>query len=261
MKKLSQRIVCLTEESVETLFLLNRSDLICGISHYVKRPPEAQSLPKVSFFTHADLDKIVNLKPTLVLGFSDMQKDIARDLIERGLNVFITNQRSLQDIKDYISILARLVDATAEAEQLLALMEEKEKKALAFAQSLKMKPTVYIEEWDGPFICGIQWFSELVELCGGKNIFSEKSLGLLGKDRIVNELEIVEKNPQVILASWCGKKVKISSFHQRKGFNDLTALRYSQIYELPPEIFLQPGPAPFLSGIDFLIDIFKNLKT
>ncbi len=254
------RIVCLTEESVETLFRLGKGHLVVGVSHYVKRPVEAQKLPKISFFTHADLEKVVALKPTLVLGFSDLQKDIARELIGRGLNVFITNQRSLSDIENYIAMLSSLVEAKKEGERLISQMHSKRELAEDFSKSLTSRPRVYIEEWDEPLITGIRWFSEIIELCGGYNIFLNQSCGPLAADRFVSHEAIIKSNPHVIFACWCGKRVKLEAIKKRSGYDKIEAVMRDQVYELEPEIFLQPGPAPFLDGIDHIIKIFRELQ-
>lgn len=254
-----QRIVCLTEESVEFLHAIGRSDLIVGVSVFAKRPKEVEGHPIISSFTHAHLEKIKNLNPDLVIGFSDIQKDIARNLIGEGINVFISNQRSLQEIFNYLWMLGQIVNEEDKTKTYLDGFEKKMIEAKDFAATLKARPLVYLEEWDEPQICGIQWFSEIVELCGGNDIFRDKShLGKMAKDRFVSDEEVLELNPDIILASWCGKPVEMNSFYKRDKTKLTKAVLNDQVYELPPEIFLQPGPALFVDGIDQLIQIFKK---
>lgn len=257
-KRFPSNIVCLTEESVETLFLLGKSHLIKGVSAFVKRPEEAQKLPKVSFFTSSNIKKIKQHNPDLVLGFSDIQKDIAKDLIGEGMNVFIANHRSIEEILDYIALLGRMVDAQDETDKLISRLEAQIEKAKRFAQGLKIKPKVYFEEWDDPMISAIQWVSELIELCGGIDINKEMAQGKMAKERFVDPLTIIEKNPDFILGCWCGKKVKIEAITSREGFGQINAVKNGDVYELEPEIFLQPGPAPILDGIDILLEMFET---
>ena len=254
------RIICLTEESVETLYLLGKENLIKGVSAFVKRPIEAQKLPKVSFFTSSNYKKIAAKDPDLVIGHSDIQKDIARDLIELGMNVHIANHRSIEGILSYIYMLSNLVDAKPEGLLLLKQLESKIEEAKVFAKSLSIKPKVYFEEWDNPQISAIKWVSELLELCGGEDINSNLREGILAKDRFTTDEKVINSNPDIIFGCWCGKKVKVEQIKQRKGYNKLNAVKNDRVYELPPEIFLQPGPAPILSGIDLIIDYYKHFS-
>ena len=194
----------------------------------------------------------------LVLGFSDIQKDIARDLIEQGVDVWIANHRSIDGILRYVQSLSQLVDKKDAGEILISKMLDTINKAKDFSRSLKQKPRVYFEEWDDPKISAIQWVGELIELCGGINIFKETQENKPAKDRFINESHILERNPDIIFACHCGKKVKIEKIKQRKGYEDLAAFKNDHIFELEPEIFLQPGPASILDGIDILIDYFKR---
>ena len=253
-----QRIICMTEESVETLYLLGKEDLIVGVSSFVKRPSEARNKKKISAFTHANIKKIVELKPDLILGFSDIQKDIASELIGLGFNVFIANHRSLKDTLNYIVNLGSLVGERDRALDLVYSYEKSIEVIKKEANKLLVKPKVYLEEWDDPKICGILWFSELVEVCGGKDICSSISHGVLGKDRFVLTEHVQSQNPDIILASWCGKKVDLTSFEKRLGWSDINAVKTNQIYELEPEIFLQPGPALFESGLELLSGIIED---
>lgn len=239
------KIICLTEESVETLYLLGKAHLIQGVSQYVERPPEAKSLPRVSQFIRSDVDKIVSMKPDLVIGFSDIQKDIAQELIGRGLNVFVTNQRSLREVLNQILLLGQMVDAKEKAQNLIDGFRQK----MASLPKLGWKPRVYFEEWDHPRISAIQWVSELIELVGGENIFAHKTGGL-ARERTVTDEEVIAADPDLIFGCWCGKKVKLDSIMKRPGYEKLKAVQNKQVFELPPEVFLQPGPALFVDGID-----------
>jgi len=248
MKTYPQRIICMTEESVETLYLLGKEDLIVGVSAFVERPPQAEELPTISGFTHANLKKIIGLKPDLVLGFSDIQKDIARDLIGEGFNVFITNQRSLAEILDYILMLGRLVGAENEGQKLVTKYHDR----MRSIQKQQPGPKIYLEEWDDPLISGIQWFSELFELYGFQNVFKEKSEGSLAKERFVTHDEIINANPDKIFGCWCGKKVDSESIKSRDGYEKISAVKNDQVFELDPSVFLQPGPALFESGLEII---------
>lgn len=257
---LPERIICLTEESVELLYLLGESHRIIGVSQYAVRPNGVKKQKEVvSVFTHANQKKVLDLKPDLVIGYSDIQKDIARDLIEKGLNVWISNHRTLEETINYCFSLSSLVGADEKFLEIFKKWERKVEQAKEFSSSFERKPRVYLEEWDEPLISGISYFSELVELCGGEDIFSELRSGFLAKERFPEEAEILKRNPEIILPCWCGKPVDIDSIKKRKGWEKLTAVQEDKIFELPPEVFLQPGPALFESGIDFLIKLFKEV--
>jgi iron complex transport system substrate-binding protein len=245
-----KRIVCLTEESVETLFLLGEEKRIVGVSQFVVRPKEATKIKKVSSFIKANYDKILELKPDLVLGYSDIQKQIAHDLIEKGLNVFISNHRTIPEILNYIQVLGGMVGAQQKAQ---ALVNELSTKIESYkSKKYTNRPKVYFEEWDDPGISGIKWVSELIEIAGGDDIYKDQSSGILAKDRFVNHKDIILKNPDVILACWCGKKVQIDSIRQRNNWENINAVKNNKIFELDPAIFLQPGPAPLLEGIEII---------
>ena len=255
------KIVCLTEESVETLYLLGKENLISGVSSFVKRPEAAQLLPKVSLFTSSNIKKIVDLKPDLVLGFSDIQKDIAKELIEKGIDVWIANHRSIDGILKYIQKLGYLVGAYDETNKLLRQLEAKILDTKEFASSLKRKPKIYFEEWDEPMIANIGWVSDLIELCGGVDINKEYSKGILAKERFVSSKDIITKDPDIIFGSWCGKKVKVKSILNRDGWSNISAIKSKEVYELSSDIFLQPGPAPIIDGIDILKEIFLKWQS
>lgn len=247
------RIICLTEETVETLYLLGRQDFIIGVSEYVERPAEAKSLPVVTQFIRSDIEQIVALKPDLVIGFSDLQKDIASQLIGRGLSVLVTNQRSLSEILNNILLLGRIVGEEAKAQALVKGFQEKLQSYQN--KNYSRRPKIYFEEWDHPRFSCIQWVSELIYAVGGENIFAHKS-GAMAKDREVTDEEIISADPEIIFGCWCGKKVKLESFEKR--YPTTTAVKNRHLWELDPAIFLQPGPALFVDGLD---QMFEKLKT
>src|SRR6478736_2155415 len=199
------RIVCLTEETTETLYLLGEGDRVVGISGYTVRPPEARSKPKVSAFINARFDKIEALEPDLILGFSDLQADIAAELIRRGHHVVIFNQRSIAEILRMIRTVAALVGRQAAGETLAADLESGLEAVRAKAAQLPRRPRVLFEEWDDPIISGIRWVDELIEIAGGDSIFPGLRRAALAKDRIVKPDDVCTADPEVIIASWCGK--------------------------------------------------------
>lgn len=251
------KIICLTEESVETLYLLGREDLIAGVSQYVERPPEAKKHPVISQFIRSDIEQIVSLKPDLVLGFSDIQKDIASQLIGRGLNVFVTNQRSLSEILNNILLLGRMIGEEKKARELVESFSNKLERFKEASAIAKYRPKVYFEEWDRPHFSCIQWVSELIEATGGQNIFPDK-IGAMAREREVTDEEIVSRNPDIIFGCWCGKPVKLESFSKRAGFEQVKAVQNNFIWELSPAIFLQPGPALFVDGLD---QMFQKIQS
>lgn len=253
------KIICLTEESVETLYLLGREDLIVGVSEYVERPAEAKQLPRVSQFIRSDIQQIKGLNPDLIIGFSDIQKDIARDLIAEGLNVYVSNQRSLDEILAQILFLGRIIGEEKKAIKLVENFRSKMQETVEKSRKLPMVPQIYFEEWDHPRLSAIRWVTELIEVCGGKSIFSELTGGL-AKERQVSDEDIVHRNPDVILGCWCGKKVKTDSFARRKGYDQVTAIQKDFVWELDPAIYLQPGPALFVSGLDQLSALLERVS-
>lgn len=252
------RIVCLTEEAAETLYLIGEQERIIGVSAFAERPQEIAEKKRVCAFTSANVDKIVELAPDLIIGYSDIQKDIARELIERGQNVWISNHRSLEETLGYIAMVARLVGKEQAGQELVESFRAKMAEAEARAQKLKVKPRVYLEEWDDPMICGIRYFSEIVELCGGQNIFHDRAHGFLASERFVSSKEVVALDPEVIFASWCGKRVDLTSFSKREGWSKVSAVRAGRLVELPSSVILQPGPALFLDAIDLVLESFER---
>ena len=243
------RIVCLTEETTETLYLLGEGDRVVGISGYTVRPPEARSKPKVSAFINARFEKIEALKPDLILGFSDLQADIASELIRRGYNVVVFNQRTIAEILRMVRTVAALVGRQAAGEALAANLERGLERIRDKAAHLPRRPRVFFEEWDNPLISGICWVDELIEIAGGDSIFSQLRTAALAKDRIVSPETVRVANPDIIFASWCGKAMKKRTIVERPGWGDITAVRRDHIYEIKSTYILQPGPASLTEGI------------
>src|SRR6266851_8745527 len=251
------RIVCLTEETVETLYLLGEQDRIVGISGYVVPPPQARrEKPRISAFTSANIDKIIALRPDLVLTFSDLQADIASDLICHGLDVHAFNQRSVAGILDMIRMLGAMVDASERAEELVGALEAGLAEARTRADNLKKRPRVFFEEWDDPLISGIGWVSELVEIAGGIDIFGDRAKQAAAKDRIVTIDEVIAREPDLIIGSWCGKKFRPERVTARSGFGQIPAVRHQDLYEIKSS--LQSGPAALTDGLAELRRIIEG---
>jgi len=249
-----QRIVCLTEEPTEILYALGEQERIVGISAFTVRPPEARrDKPAISGFTGGSVKKIVALQPDLVIGFSDIQAELAKKLIANNLSVLIFNQRSISEILGVITDVGRLVNRAAAAEALVAGYIQRLERAAEVASGRAVKPRVYFEEWDEPMITAIQWVSELVELAGGRNVFADRARGKLARERFVSAEEVVRAAPDVVFASWCGKPFDRSLFEARPGFSELPAVREGRVIEVPSPIILQPGPACLTDGLAFLI--------
>ena len=244
-----QRIVCLSAETVETLYLLGEERRIAGITGFALRPPRARrEKPVVAAFTSADIDRIIALSPDLVLAFSDLQAEIAADLIRRGVALHAFNQRSLAGILEMIATLGALVDAGPPAASLIAELKRGLEAARSRSAGLACRPRVYFEEWDEPAICGIGWISELIALAGGTDVFAERARAHQAGGRIVTAEEIVDRAPDIIFVSWCGKKFDRGRLAGRPGFAAIPAVRSGAIYEIPPYI-LQPGPAVLREGL------------
>jgi iron complex transport system substrate-binding protein len=252
-----KRIVCLTEEPTELLYLLGEQERIVGISGFTVRPTQARiEKPKVSAFTSAKLQKIVALKPDLVIGFSDIQADIARDLIKCGLEVWISNHRSVQGILDYCLRLAAIVGAVEKGRELVAQLQRNIELAKARATQLQVRPKVYFEEWDEPRISAIQWVAELVRIAGGDDIFPQRAAASLARERIVaDDQEIISADPHIIIGSWCGKKFRPDQVAARPGWENMTAVKNAALFEIKSPLILQPGPATILAGLPALQEI------
>ena len=243
------RIVCLTEETTETLYLLGEGERIVGISGYTVRPPEARTKPKVSAFINARFEKIEALRPDLVLAFSDLQADIAAELIRRGYPVVTFNQRTIAEILQTIRIIGGLVGAGDRAEALATELEAGLDEIRRGAAAFTRRPRVFFEEWPDPLISGISWVDELIEVAGGAPLFPELRAGRLAKDRIVTAEQVAALDPEVIVASWCGKGVKKKTIVERPGWDHVSAVRHGHVYEIRSTYILQPGPASLTEGV------------
>ncbi len=250
-----QRIVCLTEETTEILYRIGAGELVVGVSGFTVRPKEARQKPKVSSFLDANFDRILEQKPDLVLGFSDLQADLARELALRGIPVYLFNQRSISEILQTVRVVSALV---GRAEQGAALADELasnlERHARA-AASLPRRPRAFFEEWNDPLISGIRWCSELIELVGGEDICSESRAHQAAKGRIYDPMEIARRNPEVVVASWCGRKASGEKIRARPGWHAVRAVLDDQLYEVKSSYILQPGPAALTDGVNQLAQI------
>jgi iron complex transport system substrate-binding protein len=254
-----ERIICLTEETVETLYLLGEQRRIVGISGYCVRPPEARrEKPRVAAFTSADIPKILALRPDLVLTFSDLQADIVAALVRQGVNVHAFNQRSVTEIFDMIRMLGAMIGAADRADRLADALAAGLAAARQRAGQWPRQPRVYFEEWDAPMISGIAWVSELIEAAGGVDIFADRAGGKSAKDRIVTAEEIITRTPDVIIGSWCGKKFRPEKVAARPGFAQLPAVRSGALYEIKSSLILQPGPAALTDGLRALQNILQS---
>jgi iron complex transport system substrate-binding protein len=246
-----QRIVCLTEETTETLYLLGEDWRIVGISGFTVRPPRARKeKPRVSAFTSAKIDRIVALEPDLVLGFSDLQADIAADLVRAGIEVHVFNHRSIEDILRMIRTLGGMIGCEAKTHELIRQFTAGLAEVRVRAAALPRRPRVYFEEWDEPQISGIRWVSELVELAGGVDCFPELAIQSLGRQRIIADpLEVPRRAPDIIFGSWCGKKFQPAEVAARVGWGKIPAIRDGFVREIKSSLILQPGPAALTDGV------------
>ncbi len=243
------RIVCLTEETTETLYLLGEGDRVVGISGYTVRPPEARQKPKVSSFLHARYDKIAALSPDLVLAFSDLQAAITTELVTRGYPVFTFNQRSVNEILQMVRMLGGIVGVAAKAESLVDRFTHGLDAIRASAARFTWRPRVYFEEWDEPLISGIRWVEELVEIAGGTPVFPELRTAALGRDRIVSAERVIAAAPDVFIGSWCGKPVRKDKVRRRPGWEAVPFVMHDRLYEVKSTYILQPGPAALTEGV------------
>lgn len=257
---LPSRIVCLTEETTETLYLLGEQDRIVGISGFTVRPPQARKeKPKVSAFISAKFDKILELEPDLVLGFSDLQADIAAQLIRSGVAVHVFNQRTVAAIFDMIKLLGTMVGAGDKADRLIAELRGGLDAILHATAQFPRRPRVYFEEWNDPLISGISWVSELIEIAGGEDCFPELRQFKGAKERIIADPdEVVRRSPDIIIGSWCGKRFRSEQVRQRPGWMSIPALRDNFIFEIKSPDILQPGPAALTDGVRQLHSIMKS---
>lgn len=260
MSGMPERIVCLTEEPTEVLYALGLESRIVGISGFTVRPARArQEKPRVSAFTSAKLDRILALQPDLAIGFSDMQADIAAALIKAGIEVWISNHRSVAGILGYVRRLGALVGAAPQAEAYAQRLAAGVAAVRAEAAELPRRPRVYFEEWDTPMISAIGWVSELVGIAGGDDVFPQRAAAGLGRDRIVADAgEVIAAAPDIIIGSWCGKKFRPEQVRARAGWADVPAVRDGELHEVKSPLILQPGPAALTDGLAALRDIIHG---
>lgn len=246
-----RRIVCLTEETTETLYRLGQEDRIVGISGYTVRPARArQDKPTVSAYLSARTDRILDLEPDLVLAFSDLQADIVRDLTREGLQVLVFNQRSIAEILGMVRLLGRLVGVPERGEALAKELEANLERTRAAVPDDRPRPRVYFEEWDEPMISGIRWVSELVEIAGGRDCFPELAGSAAAKGRVIEDpAVVVERSPDIVFGSWCGKKFHPERVASREGWKEIPAVREGRLYEIDSSEILQPGPAALTDGL------------
>ncbi len=254
------RIVCLTEETTETLYLLGEQGRIVGISGFTVRPIRARKeKPRVSAFTSANVEKIVALEPDLVLGFSDLQADIAADLVRRGIDVHVFNQRSIAEIFQMIRVLGGMIGCETKAATLVASLQDHLESARMRSAKWTLRPRVYFEEWDEPLISGIRWVSELIDIAGGADCFADLQKESLARNRIIADpMEVVRRAPDIIIGSWCGKKFQPSRVAARLGWENIPAVVHQRLYEIKSPLILQPGPAALTDGLDALQNLIER---
>jgi iron complex transport system substrate-binding protein len=255
-----RRIVCLTEEPTEVLYALGLEELIVGISGFTVRPARARrEKPRVSAFTSAKLDRILELRPDLVIGFSDIQADIAHALIKSGIEVWISNHRSVEGILGYVRRLGAMVGAGERAESYALELEAHVEQVRRQAAALERRPRVYFEEWDEPLISGIRWVSELIGIAGGDDVFPERAACSLAKDRILGDAgEVIRRAPDLMLASWCGKRFRPERVRSRMGWDSIPAVRDAELHEIKSPLILQPGPAALTDGLDAIHRVVRQ---
>jgi iron complex transport system substrate-binding protein len=252
-----RRVVCLTEETTEILYRIGAGDLVVGVSGFTVRPKEARKKPRVSSFLDADFDRILALAPDLVLGFSDLQADLGRELCRRGVPVYLFNQRSIAEILQTVRVVAALVGRAKAGEDLASEFTANLQRTAEAARFLPRRPRVFFEEWPAPLISGIRWVSELLEIAGGEDVCAESRQSPLAKGRIYEPDEVARRNPDLLIASWCGRKARRDTIVSRPGWQDVRAIRDDQLYEVKSSFILQPGPAALTDGLAQLSGIIS----
>jgi len=257
--KYPERVICLTEETTELIYLLGAEDKIVGISGFTLRPPEARKTkPKVCTYIDANYEKIKKLNPDYIFAFSDMQAEIVKNLTLQGHHVVVFNQRSIKEILQNIIVIGSIIGKKRESEKLINTYEKRLEVISKKSEKLNYRPKVYFEEWYEPMISGICWVSELIQVAGGDDIFPELRKKKNGKDRIVTSDEVIKKNPDIIIGSWCGKQFKKNQVKKRNGWGKINAVKNNRLHEIKSSIILQPGPAALTEGLDELIRIIYN---
>jgi len=258
-KRLTERIICLSDEKTELLYLLGEEHRILGISCFSVRPSKALvEKTVISSFTGANIKKIIRLKPDLILGFSDLQADIIRDLIKAGLQVHVFNQRTIQEILNMVRMLGSMVGAHKKAEKLIAKMKNKMDRVWKKSEKESVRPKVYFEEWPDPLICGIGWVSELIGIAGGIDCFEPLARNSLARDRVIwDQTDVLKSKPDIVIGSWCGKRFRPEIINQRKDWDQIPAVRNGDIYEIKSSDILQPGAAALTDGLEQLYSIIS----
>lgn len=258
--RLPQRIACLSTETVEVIYALGEASRIVGISGFSTRPPQARKeKPKISGFSSAKLERILAVKPDLALGFSNLQAEIAADLVRAGVAVHVFNQRDIVGILTMIETVGRLIGAEARAAVYVAELEAGIERARVQAANLARRPRIYFEEWNEPLISGIRWVSQLIDIAGGEDIFAELSTAASARDRIIADpQEVVRRAPDIIIGSWCGKKFQPQSVVERPGWGEIPAVLNGELHEIKSPIILSPGPAALTDGLAELVRIIRR---
>lgn len=258
------KIICLTEESVELFYDLGREDVVTAVSVYAVRPQSLKpvhELPRVSAFTKANIDKIVQMKPDLVIGYSDVQKNIAHDLVDRGVNVLITHQRTLSEIYQSLILFSSIIGEREKGQEYVNNLQTLVVKARERALGFSFKPKVYFEEWDEPRIMASPWIHEIIEICGGRSLLKERSLlSHKSLSRQISDEELIAADPDLILFSWCGKKGEPDQFLKNDKISQIKAVRNQNVYEVSSDIILQPGPAAIKDGIPIILELIQRMQ-
>ena len=254
-----KRIVCLSDEVAELIYLLGEQDRIVGVSGFSNRPPEVRLKPRVSTFRDANFESIAQLQPDLIITYSDVQADITGEASRRGYTVLNCNQRSIAEILETIAMLARILGKQAEGDELINSYTNNLERIASRAREFPFRPRIFFEEWNDPIISGIEWVEELVEIGGGVPIFPEHRKCRKAQDRVVEWKTVVERNPEVIFASWCGMKVNVEEIRSRPRADEIVAVRNDRIYEIPSSLILQPGPAALSDGVAMLQDLIAKV--
>jgi iron complex transport system substrate-binding protein len=252
-----ERVVCLTAETTEIAFALGAGDRVVGVPGTARRPPEARDRPRVGGFTTFRGDRILALAPDLVLAFSDLQADVVRDLVKAGVSVLALNQRSLQEIFQAILLIGGVLGREGDARALVRDMQDEIRQVREFSSGWTARPRVYFEEWGEPPVAGIRWVSELIEVAGGQDVFPELRERRDAPGRVVDPAEVVRRDPEIVVASWCGKPVDLDAVRGRPGWQDIAAVRAGRVYAVPSDDFLVPGPS-ILHGLRALHDIVQG---
>ena len=253
------RIVCLSDEVAELIYLLGEQDRIVGVSGFSARPAEVRQKPRVSTFRDANFERIAELEPDLIVTYSDVQAEITREASLRGYTVLNCNQRSITEIFETIRMISRILGKQAEGDELIANWTNGLKQIAESAQAFPYRPRVFFEEWNDPLISGIEWVEELIEVAGGELIFPELRKSRKAKDRVVDWQQIIERNPDVIFASWCGMRVNMQEITSRPNANEITAVRLGRVYEISSSLILQPGPAALTEGVHQLHEVLARV--